>query len=302
MSVAVLFPGQGSAFAQGALEMLTGSPAAQALLDRASAGAGIDLIRHLTRDGGADADTQIQQPLIIAVCLGIYQRLKEVGFRPDLVAGHSLGELAAWSIAGGISAEQAVDLAVLRGRLMGREAERHPGAMAVVKDGPALADILALGARHGQIQVAAHNAPDEWVITGDRDALDAIARRHAIVHLPVSGAWHSSKMAGAVDEFRQALKNVTKRPLTSRLVCNQTGLPVTDERTIPKLLATQLVQPIRWMHSMHTLADAGATTFVTIGPGKTLRAFIRKTLGARVRVLSTETLPSLTRTIEALVL
>lgn len=301
MRVALLLPGQGTVFAHGTLDLIRHSATAQALLDRACVGTGVDLVQILARDGGAGASTAVQQPLITAVCLGLFAQIADAGVAADVVAGHSLGELAAWSAAGGISPEQAVDLAVIRGRLMGRQAARYPGAMAVVKDGPAIADVLAVGGAHGRIHIAAYNAPEEWVITGDRAAIDAVARSFPVVLLPaMEGAWHSEHMVGAVAEYRRALAAATRSPLGARLICNHTGRPVADGAAVPELLAVQLTHPIRWVRTLHAAQEVGVDAFVTIGPGKVLRSFIRKTLGRRARVLATENRSALARTIEEL--
>lgn len=301
--IALLFPGQASVFAPGTLDFIERHSGARALFERASAAVGHDLARPLARDGGANLSTELQQPLITAACLGIYAQFAEAGIGTPLIAGHSLGEIPAWAAAGGISAQQAVDIAVLRGRLMGREARRYSGAMAVVKAPEVTADIaevMDFGRGHGALQIGAYNAPNEWVLTGESQALDAVARRYATVPLAVSGAWHSEHMTGALSEYRLLLESLPARPLSARLVCNRDGCEVIDPAAIPGLLANQLVEPIRWMRSLQTLARAGADTFVTIGPGKVLRSFVRKTLDRRVRVLATDTPSALARTIEVL--
>lgn len=305
MSIALLFPGQGTPLTPAILEMAANSVFTRTLVDRASAALEIDLWHQLARDGGSCVHTEHEQPALTAIVLGIHSDLYACGVRASLVAGHSLGELAAWSAAGCIRPEVAVDLSVVRGRIMGREAARHPGAMAKV-DGESgrqsveLEHVLRVGAAHGHVQLAAHNAPKEWVVTGDELAITAIVRTFAGIRLNVSGAWHSDKMTGAVDEFRQALKEVEQTSADTRMIGNGTGLEIGHDADIPTLLAAQLVRPIYWVQAMRTMADAGIGTFVTIGPGKILRSFVRKNLGARARVLATETALALSRTMEVL--
>jgi [acyl-carrier-protein] S-malonyltransferase len=297
-----LFPGQGSEHPRMGLDLAARSERGRALLERAGHAAGVDARRVLERGGEAFGRTDVMQPLLVAVCGITAEALRAAGHAPDLVAGHSVGELGAWSAAGCIEPEDAIDLAALRGRLMAREATRRPGGMLALVDCDEAAAERAIerGRRHGAVDLAASNAPDEWVLTGEHAALAAIAASAPSVRLPVAGPWHSRAMEDAVEELRVAMERVTRRPSIAPMVVNRTGLVAPRDDLIPGLLAGQLTRPIEWARSLMTLVEAGVTEIVTIGPGKVLRGLIRKNLGDRVRVLTTESPSDWDRTLEAL--
>lgn len=132
--------------------------------------------------------------------------------------------------------------------------------------------------RTPSIVVAAENAPDEHVVSGSEAALAGVLAAVPATRLPVAGAWHSPAMAGAVDELREALAAVPAQAPHAVLVCNRTGGPA-DPAALPALLAGQLVHPVRWVTVLGTLRALGATRYLVVGPGKLLRALIRRTLG-----------------------
>jgi [acyl-carrier-protein] S-malonyltransferase len=162
---------------------------------------------------------------------------------------------------------------------MAREASRYPGSMAAVRGGESeLRRALEIGCAHGALVVAAENAPDEHIVSGDEPAIAAVVAAVPSTRLAVAGAWHSPAMAGAVDELARALAAVPPQPPHAALVCNRTG-GIAAPDALPALLAGQLVHPIRWVTVLHTLRALGATRFVIAGPGKLLRSLIRRTLG-----------------------
>jgi [acyl-carrier-protein] S-malonyltransferase len=252
---------------------------AQPLLAAAAEATGADVARLLGRGGRELAQPPIQQPAFVAACLCIAAELAAVGVVPAMVCGHSLGEIAAWAASGCVAPTDAIAAAAVRGRLMAREASRYPGGMAAVRGGEAeLRRALEVGRAHGALVVAAENAPDEHVVSGDEPAIAAVVAAVPSTRLAVAGAWHSPAMAGAVDELARALAAVPPQPPHAALVCNHTG-GVAAPYALPALLAGQLVHPIRWVIALHTLRAQGATRFVIAGPGKLLRSLIRRTLG-----------------------
>ncbi len=263
-------------------------PAAD-LLRQAGDAAGVDLLRLLARGGRDLQRTDVLQPALTAVSLGAYLWLRTEGVSPALVAGHSLGEVAAWAATGAIGPADAVDLAATRGRLMAREARRNPGGMLALPD-PDTGGVeraLSLGRRHGTVDLAAHNAPNEWVLAGDPAALRAVAARTQARLLPVSGAWHGRAMAGALDDLRRAVDALPVGEAAASMVCNATGA-VEPPAKIPRLLAGQLTAPVQWARTMETLKREGVTDLVTVGPGKVLRGLVRKNLGTSVGVHTAE--------------
>jgi [acyl-carrier-protein] S-malonyltransferase len=278
MTTAFLFAGQGVDppwVARCVLER----PAAEPLLAAASRATGVDVGRLLARGGRELADPAILQPALVAACLCVAAELAAAGVTPALVCGHSLGELAAWAAGGHVAAVDAIAAAAVRGRLMARQAHLAPGGMAAVRGGAAeLARALHAGRAHGAIALAAENAPDEHVVSGSEPALAAALAAVPATRLPVAGAWHSPAMAGAVDELRAALAAVPARTPHATLVCNRTGAPAAPA-ALPELLAGQLVHPVRWTTALGALRALGATRYVVVGPGRLLRALVRRTLG-----------------------
>jgi [acyl-carrier-protein] S-malonyltransferase len=301
LKIALLFPGQAPKHLLSAVADTASDPAGRALLDRAAAAAQVPYSRLLERGGRALDRTEILQPVLTAVALHAARALLDAGIVAHAVAGHSLGELAAWSAAGALTPDDAVDLAALRGRLMAREADRSPGGLLALLDGSdaAIARAFAAGSPHGHLAIAAWNAPDEIVLTGAPAALAAAAAVVPARPIPVAGAWHSPAMAGAVEELRRALHSAPRSPLACPLVANRDGR-VAAEDTIADLLAEQLTHPICWTRTLETLSELGITDHVTAGPGAVLRGLLRKCRGADTRVHGTEDAADRRRTLAAL--
>jgi [acyl-carrier-protein] S-malonyltransferase len=272
------------------LELADRCPAAARLLDHASNALDLDVRLLLTRGGRALDRSEILQPVLTAVSLGAALALQAAGLEPDRVAGHSLGELAAWSAAGALTAEDAITLAIERGRRMAEAAATAPGAMLALS-GSSEADVawaLARGRQAGALVLAAHNAPDEWILAGDEAALRLVETAATTVRLRVSGPWHSPAMAAAAASLRQAAMRVPLCPMRVPLVSSVSGELEDDCRRLPELLAMQLVTPVQWAQVMQALRPA-VSHLVTCGPGKVLRSLARRNLGHAVQVLGTET-------------
>ena len=300
MRTAFLFPGQGEDVARVVHDWYGNSEKVRDLVDVAASLLGVATASLLAAGGKKISCTEVYQPVVTAVCLGICQELQSAGIRPFLAAGHSLGEIAAWSASGCISSEDAIKLSVVRGHLMANAARENAGGMLALVDvdQESAERSIELGLRFGQVQVAACNAPSEWVLTGDQTALQRIAQEYRAVPLRVAGAWHGLHMQTAVEELRKALKDTTCQEFDIGFVCNRTGGLVEDPLRIPDLLAEQLVHPVQWAKTLNTITQAGVADMVTIGPGRVLRALARKNLGSRVRVHSTQAPNDLLRVVE----
>ena len=284
MKQAFLFPGQGSEVPGMGGALLERPGPVRDLLSRASKALGFDLAAAIARGAPSLARTEVSQPALAAVCIGSSLELAAGGVRPDAVCGHSVGELAAFCVAGCLEPEEAIDCAIDRGRLMGAAARRSPGGMCAVRVREAeLPTVLAAA----DVELAAHNAPEEWVVTGGRAALAAVAARFPTVPLRVAGPWHSRAMAGAEAAFRERLRRVCWQRPRIPLAANATGAWVAHE-DLADLLAGQLTHPVRWAGTLDTLARAGVTTWRVIGPARVLRGLCRANLGASARVIASE--------------
>ena len=269
------------------------SPRVREWLAQASAIVGIDIHDAIDQGRPTLRRTEVAQAALTVVGLGLYEALAERGVRPAFVAGHSVGELASFAAAGVFTPEVAVTLAAQRGRLMAAAAVTNPGGMLALKvdSEDDVAAALAVGERVGPIQLAAENAPGEWVLTGDRHALAAVAARFPAVPLPVVGPWHSRAMVEAEQAFRQLLTRTELHAPRCGLIANRDGKPVTVGADLVDVLAGQLTRPIAWAATMATLKALGARTWLVLGPGRALRGLVRKNVGldAHVRLVQEDT-------------
>lgn len=303
-AIAFLFPGQGVKRAEGSLRAAVATEAGRAHCELAAREAGVPLQKVLERPSLLDR-TEVLQPMLTAIALAAAEALADAGIHPRVVLGHSLGEVAAWSVAGCIDANDAVRLAALRGRLMAREAKGNPGGLvALATSDPGMIEAaLGAGRRAGALCLAAHNAPDETVLSGDEAAVRAVMAfaPDLATRVPTSGAWHSPAMAGAVAEWRAALRETPRHPARCTFIANRSGEVVTQSDDLPDLLAEQLVRPVAWARALAT-ASALAGSVVILGPGAVLRSLWHRN-GGRTRphaLHSTEDSRSLAETIAAL--
>lgn len=284
MKRAVLFPGQGIQYAASLAEWMGASARVRGLLDVAASCSKVRATDLMSRGGRRLEEPAVLQPVFTALILGIYGELVERGLEADLVAGHSLGEIAALAAAGAVTAEDAVLLAGVRGQLMSAEARISPGGMValVEVDVSEMEDALSRGRLHGVMDIAAHNSPGEWVLSGDQAAIDAVLQAHAGRRLDVAGPWHASTMNPAAQAFRSALEDCSFARPRIGLVSNRDGRPMDDPAAIPELIAGQLMQPVAWTEVMATMDRMGIAEFVIPGPGKVLRSLVRANLGSGV--------------------
>ena len=207
--------------------------------------------------------------------------------RPPLVAayaGHSLGEYAALTAAGILDVEAATALVAAHGAAMLAAAEAAPGTMVAVIGAPADAVAAALApleADGNRVWIANYNAPDQTVVAGDRDGIEAAKVAAAtvgkVVALPVGGAFHSPLMAAAEVPLLRALQQATFEAGSAPVVANVDAEPHPGGPEWVDLLARQLTAPVRWTDSVRTLIDTcGCREFVEIGPGNTLSNLVKR--------------------------
>jgi len=236
---------------------------------------------------GSDEDlkqTNVTQPAIFLHAVIAFKTLADA--KPDMVAGHSLGEFCALVANGVLSFEDAFKLVSIRAKAMQKACELVPGTMAAVL---ALADdkveeICTLIHREtGEIVVPAnYNCPGQIVISGSLRGIElgcerlkaAGARR--VVILPVGGAFHSPLMEPAKEELKTAIEKTTFYNPTCPVYQNIVGKAVLDKEEIKKNLIGQLTGPVRWTQSILAMVKDGATHFTEIGPGKVLQGLIGK--------------------------
>jgi [acyl-carrier-protein] S-malonyltransferase len=308
MSVAFVFPGQGSQAPRMGLDWASSSEAGDDLYGWASTCLGWDLTKTLESASPDELrQTYIAQPAIFSVSVAALRALERAGIRPAFTAGHSLGELSALVAAGALSFEAGLTLVARRAEAMQRAADARPGSMSSVLGLSVEAVEMVVAAARGNdvLAIANDNAPGNVVVSGDWAALERLpaaakelgAKR--VVPLSVGGAFHSPLMAPAADTFRSFLSAAPLRDPAIPVIANATSEPVTSAEELRELLARQLTGPVRWTESVRRLADLGVDTFIEVGPGTVLSGLIKRTV-KDVRVLSAGDAAGVATVVEAL--
>ena len=278
---AYVFPGQGSQFRGMGQDLYQRSEQARRLFDQANQVLGYDLTRIMFE--GTDENlkqTIYTQPAVFLH--GVVLALTTESFKPDMVAGHSLGELSALTVAGVLSFADGLRLASVRAAAMQRACELTPSGMAAVLG---LADdvIEQVCAGIDEVVVPAnYNCPGQVVISGSvagllvaEDRLKAAGAKR-VLSLAVSGAFHSPFMEPARAEFAQVVEAMTFMPPRCFIYQNVDAQPTTDPARIKVNLIAQLTSPVRWTQSIERIVADGATGFTECGPGKVLQGLIKK--------------------------
>ena len=303
--VAFLFAGQGAQHPGMCADLIESEPAAKAVFDAADAVRPGTTEQCLSGTKEELAQTINTQPCVFAADLACARALVARGVTPDVVAGFSLGEVAALTFAGAYSDEEGFELVCRRAELMADAAEKNPGAMrAVVKLDATTVERLASEA--GDAWPVNYNSPLQTVVAGTPEAcerLDLLVKeaKGRAMKVAVSGAFHSPFMADAerglaaylADGHAPAQPSVT-------VLANRTGEAYpADEAARVELLSGQVANPVQWVRTLQNMAADGVDTFVEVGPGKTLTGLVSRTL-ENVTALPCETVEQLEAVLAAL--
>ncbi len=287
MAIAFVFPGQGSQYVGMGEDLWEKSAEVKDIFALASEICGKDMVK-LCFEGPMEELTQTVnlQPALTAVDIAVFSRLREYKILPQVVAGHSLGEYPALYAAGVLSLEDTFKVVKKRAELMQAAAEKNPGGMmAIVKlDIEKVKEILA-DYKPGEAELANYNSPAQIVISGRPEVLKEIGQRAKEsggrgIPLKVSGAWHSSFIKEAQEEFREFLEEIEFRPPQLDMFFNVTAKPETDPKKIKELMWQQLCAPVLWCEEVKNMHVAGVNVFVETGPKQVLKGLIEKTLPA----------------------
>jgi len=279
---AYIFPGQGAQFSGMGLDLYENSPLAQELFEKANTILGFH-ITDIMFEGSAEdlKETKVTQPAIFLHSVILAKTLGD-NFKPDMVAGHSLGEFSALVAAGALTFEDGLRLVSQRAIAMQKACEIQPSTMAAVLglDDDVVEKICAT--TDGIVVAANYNCPGQLVISGEIEAINkacetlkAEGARRALV-LPVGGAFHSPLMEPAREELAAAIENTHFSKPNCPIYQNVTASAVTDENEIKANLISQLTAPVRWTQSVQQMISDGATHFTEVGPGKVLQGLVKK--------------------------
>ncbi len=279
---AYIFPGQGAQFTGMGLDLYEKYPEAQELFERANEILGFSITDVMFQGSAEDLkQTKVTQPAIFLHSV-IMSRMMGDSFKPDMVAGHSLGEISALVANKTLEFEAALKLVYKRALAMQHACELEPSTMAAVL-GMEDEMVEAICAEIDGVVVAAnYNCPGQLVISGDLSAVEKACEvlkergaKRALI-LPVGGAFHSPLMEPARKELAEAIEATTFNTPICPIYQNVSTFAVTDPEEIKKNLVFQLTAPVKWTHSVKNMIADGATEFIEVGPGKVLQGLVKK--------------------------
>ena len=283
MKKAYVFPGQGSQFPGMAKDLYTSNETARIMMEKANEILGFRITDTMF-EGTADdlTQTKVTQPAIFLHSVVLATCLPD--FKPDMVAGHSLGEFSALVAAGALDFEEGLRLVSIRARAMQKACETNPGTMAAVLMLPAEKIEEICSSCKGTVVAANYNCDGQIVISGEKDAIDEACAKmkeagaKRALPLRVGGAFHSPLMEPARAELAEGIEKAIFRTPSCPVYQNVTADPSTDPGVIKANLLAQLTSPVLWTQSIRNMASDGASHFIEIGPGKVLQGLISKIL------------------------
>lgn len=279
---AYVFPGQGAQFSGMGADLYQNYSEAKAMFDQADEILGFGITKVMFEGAAAELkQTKVTQPAVFLHSV-ILNKIISQKAKPEMVAGHSLGEFAALVANETLAFEDALKLVAKRAIAMQKACEKQSSTMAAVlgMDTDIIESVCA--ETKGTVVAANYNSPGQIVISGEEEAVtkacEELKNRGAkrCLPLPVGGAFHSPLMEPAREELAQAIKETSFHPPICPIYQNVSTTAVTSPEEIQENLNFQLTSPVKWTQSIQNMINDGATSFTEIGPGKVLSGLIKK--------------------------
>ena len=280
---AYVFPGQGSQFPGMGKDLYENNSEAKAMFDKANEILGFDIADIMFNGTEEDLkQTKVTQPAVFLYSVALAKSMGEE-FKPDMTAGHSLGEFSALVAAGALSFEEGLKLVAARASAMQKACEMTPSTMAaVLKLSDEVVEEICANVNEGVVVAANYNCPGQVVISGEEVAIDVACQKlleagaKRALKLKVGGAFHSPLMEPAREELAAAIEKAEFKTPKCPIYQNVTAQAETNPEIIKENLVAQLTAPVKWTQSVMNMVNDGATSFTEVGPGNVLQGLVSK--------------------------
>lgn len=306
MSIAFVFSGQGAQYNGMGKEFYDAYPEVRAIFDTASKKLNVDLAELCFEENEKLHWTPLTQPAILTLSHAIEQVAIKEGLKADRVAGLSLGEYTALVSSGAFTFEEAVSLVHKRGHFMDEAVPKGEGGMAAVMglNASEVKEVCQIVSEEAYVQPANYNMPGQLVIAGTKEGVERASKEleaagaKRIIPLNVSGPFHTKLLEPAALKLKEEIQTYEIEELGLPVYSNTNAQMYAGKEEVLDLLVQQVMSPVRFEQMIEQMIEDGVDTFIEIGPGKTLRSFIKK-INRSVTVKNIENPKQLQKAIES---